>query len=178
MSQQLSTEEIRHLKAVVDGTGEVALVSKQMLRKLLATSDSSTRRQIDQIAKSAATTGNDGVLAQDCRTGRFKVLKQNDLEALLQPERSARSQHYVAPSRSQVPPGGPRVKSPEGSMTRGRAIPTTVAEELELINTQMLQQILVDNDGGKSEAAGVMPAKADPYNSAGGPSVKKSLWRD
>ena len=178
MSQELSTEELRQLKSVVDGTGEVALVSKQMLRKLLASSDPSARRQIDQIAKSAATTGNNGVLAQDCRTGRFKVLKQHDLEAILQSENNASGQRHAARTIAQSPTSGPRVKRSAAPLPQIGAEPATVADELELINTQMLQQLLVDNDGGKSEAAGVTPAKADPYNSAGGPSINKSLWRD
>lgn len=125
-------------------TASLELVSTQMLEQLI---ESDVDGAKDRILEAAA--GKDGVLAQDSDNGKFEIISDEELQQILnggteQPETKRVADVIYEPLSDIVDEN----------------------EELELVSTQMLRQILGPEDA--EQAADDEPAESgfDPYNNA------------
>ncbi len=126
---------------------ELDLVSTTMLRKILDSDDEKARQRIEEAAK-----GKDGVLAHDTRNNQFEIIDDDDLQAAL--DSAASTPDQPKPADVVLAP-----VSEHGSEDE---------EELSLVSTQMLRQILA----GDEDEALIDPGDDgddgggfDPYNS-------------
>ena len=131
------------------GSGEFELISTASLRAILDSDDDVSRQAIEEVADS----DDEGVLVRDANTGMFRVIDENELQALL-----------VADGREPVtkPPSADVVLEPVDDPTAG--------SEFSLVSTQALRKIIRDDNGVQNEA--VEPELEadpgggfDPYNS-------------
>lgn len=124
---------------------ELELVSTQMLQQMLTTDDEERRQKL----KEAAET-RDGILARNTTTRGFEIIDDGDLEAAL----SSASQD-TGPARVSDVIYEP-VVAPDGE-----------EEELSLVSTQMLRQMLgAEEDEEQQQANEQKPEEGfDPYNS-------------
>jgi hypothetical protein len=104
-------------------TANLELVSTQMLKQLIDDADHATSSHLHEVSK-----GQDGVLAHDAEKGRFEIISDEELEHILQGTEA----EYNA--KKAVLPDEPPVET------------TTEEEDLELVSTQMLRQILSPDD--------------------------------
>jgi hypothetical protein len=63
-----------------DASGELELVSTQMLKQILSSNDAENRKAVGDAAKA---TG-DGVLARDPATGYFEIIDEDELKAIVE----------------------------------------------------------------------------------------------
>lgn len=122
-------------------TANLELVSTQMLKQLIDDADNATSSHLQEVAK-----GQDGVLAHDAEQGRFEIISDEELEHILH----GTDAEYNA--KKVVLPQEPPVE--------------TVAEEeeLELVSTQMLRQILSPDDFSELEGDDSAESGFDPYD--------------
>ena len=126
-----------------DGQGnELELVSTQMLKQILSSSDVQNRKGVEDAAKS---TG-DGILARDPATGYFEIIDEDELRAIVEsredlPKLSRPSDVTVAPLHDYAD-----------------------SEHLSLVSIQALRRVL---DGGdeQEEAEAAEVGGFNPYNS-------------
>lgn len=128
---------------------ELELVSTKTLQTLLGSEDEERRKRLAEVAES-----KDGVLAQDLKSGGFEIIEDDDLKAALA---SADSAEPVKPSADVVYEPVPE---------------SATDEELSLVSTQMLRQMLSDgeltDDPDKPDDPDSPDAGSggfDPYNS-------------
>lgn len=121
-------------------TVELNLVSTTMLRKILDSDDTAARSRIEKAAE-----GKDGVLAHNADSDQFEIIDDEDLQAAL--DSAASAPQLARPADVVLEP----VSESGGE------------EELSLVNTQMLRQILQDDDPDATDDDG--PGGGfDPYN--------------
>lgn len=126
---------------------ELDLVSTSMLKKILDSNDEKARQRIEEAAK-----GKDGVLAHDTQNNHFEIIDDDDLQAAL--DSASKTPDQGRPADVVLAPLSEHVNEDE--------------EELSLVSTQMLRQILASDD----PQANVDPGQIedddggfDPYNS-------------
>ena len=126
---------------------ELDLVSTTMLKQILDSDDKKARQRIEEAAQ-----GKDGVLAHDTQNNRFEIIDDDDLQAAL--DSAANTPAQARPADVVLAPLSEHINEDE--------------EELSLVSTQMLRQILASDDpeasvdpGGSEDDDGGF----DPYNS-------------
>lgn len=120
-------------------TANLELVSTQMLQQLIDDNDHATTSHLHEVAQ-----GKDGVLAHDPGEGRFEIISDEELQHIL----DGTEAQYNAKKAAHIEE--PVVE------------PTAVDEELELVSTQMLRQILSPEDFSEDDDG---PGGGfDPYN--------------
>lgn len=123
-------------------TANLELVSTQMLNQLIASGDEDARNQIRD-----AAAGKDGLLAHNTDSERFEIISDEELQQILD------SGHELHEARNFV-----------DSIDEPMADSTAADDELELVSTQLLRQIL-DPAAADSGADDAKPdAGFDPYN--------------
>ncbi len=124
---------------------ELDLVSTTMLKEILDSDDKKAKRRIEEAAQ-----GKDGVLAHDTQNNKFEIIDDDDLQAAL--DSAANAPDQTRPADVVLAPLSEHINEDE--------------EELSLVSTQMLRQILASDDpeadpGGSENDDGGF----DPYNS-------------
>jgi hypothetical protein len=122
-------------------TANLELVSTQMLKQLIDDADHATSSHLQEVSK-----GKDGVLAHDPEQGRFEIIGDEELEHILKGTDAGYSAKKAA-----------LIEEP---------LVETVAEdeELELVSTQMLRQILSPDDFNELDEDGSAQSGFDPYD--------------
>lgn len=125
-------------------TAELELVSTQMLKQILTSRDDTERKAIE----SAANTSADGVLARHPASGRFEVIDNEELQAILDtnqglPEVSRPADATLEPLHDYVEDG-----------------------QLSLVSTQALRKVLKHDDDDKDDSNVVVDAGGgfNPYD--------------
>ncbi len=147
---KVHTDETGH--TVWDDTIKTArfeLVSTQQLRQLLDAAEDAPR---DEIRKLAAGD-EEGYLARDAGTGMFRVIDDDDLQALLD------TQDEDLPAIARPAPAQPAPAPKAGGNE----------DELSLVSTQRLRKLL-DTPGGTAKPAAKKPRRDEgggfnPYDS-------------
>lgn len=103
-------------------TGHFELMSTQTVEALIQTGDPNLREEMGRLA----AQDGEGVLALDRQTGHFRVLETESLDALM--NRPVEGQESVAIGSRNIDEIEPEPDEPD--------------DELQLVSTQMLRQIL------------------------------------
>ena len=111
-------------------SAELELVSTQMLKRILTSRDDTERKAVE----SAANTSADGVLARHPASGRFEVIEDEELQAILDnnkglPEISRPADAMLEPLRDYVED-----------------------DKLSLVSTQALRKVLNNADDDKDDS--------------------------
>jgi len=122
-------------------TANLELVSTQMLQQLIDADDEATKDHLRQV-----TEGKDGLLAHDADKGRFEVISDEELQHIL----DGTDAEYDAKKAAIVGELSPETANDD--------------EDLELVSTQMLRQILSPEDFSEDDGNGSGPSGFDPYN--------------
>ncbi len=132
------------------GTGHFELMNTRTVEALIQGGDPNLREEMDRLAGDGA----DGVVARDRDTGHFRILETESLDTLM---------NRPVEGRESVAVGGRNIDELEPEADESGE------DELQLVSTQMLRQILgkdvtsADHDGG---AAGEEEAPYfNPYDS-------------
>ena len=124
---------------------ELELVSTAMLKRVLESDDEMAKQQIRETAE-----GKDGVLAHDPEKDMFEIIDDDELQELL----------------ASVPQGMDAIKTADVATT-AKEDPVDADDELSLVSTQMLRQLLdpaVELPSGADNPASD-DGGFDPYNS-------------
>lgn len=122
-------------------TTNLELVSTQMLQQLIDDGGDATTNHLREVAE-----GKDGLLAHDAHKGRFEIISDEELQHIL----DGTDAEYKA-------------KKKAAYIEESLAEAAEEEEELELVSTQMLRQILSPEDF--SEDDGDAPGSGfDPYD--------------
>lgn len=126
-------------------TANLELVSTQMLQQLIESDDHATTTGLQKAAQQ-----KDGVLAHDPEQNRFEIISDEELQHIL----DGTEAEYNAKKAAVV--DEPAIE----------AVVETDAEqeELELVSTQMLRQILNPEDFSEQDEDSSSPSGFDPYN--------------
>ena len=122
-------------------TANLELVSTQMLQQLIDSDDHETKSGLEEVSKR-----EDGVLAHDPEQNRFEIISDEELQHIL----DGTDAEYKARKIAVV--DEPLVETVDEE------------EELELVSTQMLRQILSPEDFSELDEDGSSPSGFDPYN--------------
>jgi hypothetical protein len=123
-------------------TTNLELMSTQMLRQILDTSDLETNDDLRQIAE-----GESGLLARDIDKGNFEIISDGELE------------HILKASDAEL--GATNISSlDDDEMVE----PVTDDDELDLVDTQMLRIALNLKDAEEPAADEPLEKRFDPYN--------------
>lgn len=122
-------------------TANLELVSTQMLNQLIEDADHATSSHLHEVSK-----GQDGVLAHDAEQGRFEIISNEELEHILK----GTDAEYNA--KKAVLAEEPQADS------------VAEEEELELVSTQMLRQILSPDDFSELDGDDSAQSGFDPYD--------------
>ena len=122
-------------------TANLELVSTQMLKQIIDDGDAATSSHLEEVSK-----GDDGVLAHDAERGRFEIISDEELEHILK----GTDAEYNA--KKTVLSEEPSVEIVQED------------EELELVSTQMLRQILSPDDFSELDEDGSAQSGFDPYD--------------
>lgn len=122
-------------------TANLELVSTQMLEQLIESDDQLTKSHLREVSQ-----GEDGVLAHDAEKNRFEIISDEELQHIL----NGTEAEYKAGLAATVD------EQPVDTATE--------EEELELVSTQMLRQILSPEDFSELDEDGSAPSGFDPYN--------------
>ncbi|MDH4073957.1 MAG: hypothetical protein OEV41_12720 [Gammaproteobacteria bacterium] len=117
-------------------SAELELVSTQMLKVILSSRDNTERKAIAR----AARTSTDGVLARHPASGRFEIIEDDELKAILDENR-----------------GLPKISRPDDA-TLVPLRDYADDSELSLVSTHALRRAL-DDDEGVAE-----PEEFNPYD--------------
>ena len=118
-------------------TANLELVSTQMLKHLIETSDSGTQDQLREVAQ-----GADGVLARDADKGRFEIISDEELQ-------------HILDGTDLEPTANPTAATIDESAAKA----VIDEPELDLVSTQLLRTILDPADGEQTAESGF-----DPYD--------------
>lgn len=126
---------------------ELELVSTMMLKQLLESEDEQQKQRLAQ-----AAAGKDGVLAHNINNDQFEIIDDDDLKAALA---SADSAPTVASTADVI--YEPLMEQAD-----------TDDDELSLVSTQALRQLMSDDDEPSDDASpdAITGSGFDPYNSA------------
>jgi len=119
-------------------TANLELVSTQMLKQIIETDDDATKDHLREVAE-----GKDGLLAHDADKGRFEIISDEELQHIL----DGTDAEYNAKKATFI----------EEPLVEAAA----EEEDLELVNTQMLRQILSPEDFSEDDGDG---SGFDPYD--------------
>ena len=125
-------------------SGELELVSTQILKQILSSNDVENRKAVKEVAM---TTG-EGVLARDPATGYFEIIEDDELQAIVDsgqalPKLSRPSDVTVEPLHDYAD-----------------------CDHLSLVSTHALRRVLGDDDDEqKAESAEVDVGEFNPYTS-------------
>ena len=119
---------------------EFELVSTMMLEQILTSDDEAKKQRIRDVDQS-----NDGVLARDTSNDQFEIVSDEELEAALQ-----------------AAGGVTRFSHPADLVQEDQADEPADEEELALVSTQLLRQML---DPNADESAADDEGGYDPYSS-------------
>ena len=122
-------------------SAELELVSTQTLKQLLSSRDPSGRDAI----REAADTAVDGVLARDTGNGKFEIIDEDDLQAILDSNKGL--------------PKLTRPADPTVAPLRDYADDT----QLSLVSTQALRKIL-DNESAEEKVSGMKETESVGFN--------------
>ena len=122
-------------------TANLELVSTQMLQQLIDSDDHATKSSLEEVSKQ-----EDGVLAHDPEQNRFEIISDEELQHIL----DGTDAEYNA--KKAVVVDAPSVET------------VSEEEELELVSTQMLRQILSPEDFSELDEDGSPASGFDPYN--------------
>ena len=126
-------------------TAELELVNTQMLKRVLDGDDEQKKQQLRQ-----AAGGKDGMLALDPDKDRFEIIDDDDLKAAL--DAQAALPAHTRPADVTLEPIRDRDDGDD--------------EELSLVSTQMLRQMIgIDDDADNDDVDESNQAGFDPYNS-------------
>lgn len=127
-------------------SAELELVSTQMLKVMLSTRDDTDRKAIEAAARSSA----DGVLARHPESGRFEIIEDDELQAILD-----------------VNQGLPRISRPADA-TLEPLKDYADDDQLSLVSTQALRKVLDDDSADSANDAGTAdePAGFNPYDNS------------
>lgn len=118
-------------------SAHLELVSTEMLNEIIKADNHDTNDQLREVAE-----GEDGLLAHDLETGTFEIISEKELLHILD------STDVEGDARMSAGPADePALQNVTGE------------DELELVNTQMLRQLLRPDDEEGSAERGF-----DPYN--------------
>jgi hypothetical protein len=123
---------------------ELELVSTQMLKRILTSRDDTERKAVE----SAANTSADGVLARHPASGRFEVIDDEELQAILDNNK-----------------GLPEIRRPADAMLK--PLHDYVEDDkLSLVSTQALRKVLnhADDDKDDSDIAVDAGGGFNPYD--------------
>lgn len=123
---------------------ELELVSTQMLKRILTSRDDTERKAVE----SAANTSADGVLARHPASGRFEVIDDEELQAILDNNK-----------------GLPEIRRPADAMLK--PLHDYVEDDkLSLVSTQALRKVLnhADDDKDDSDIAVDAGGVFNPYD--------------
>lgn len=122
-------------------TANLELVSTQMLQQLIDADDEATTSHLKEVSK-----GQDGVLAHDAEENRFEIISDEEL------------QHILDGTDAQYNAG-------KAAVVEEATVETSAEEEeLELVSTQMLRQILSPDDFSELGEDETPSSGFDPYN--------------
>jgi hypothetical protein len=122
-------------------TANLELVSTQMLQQLIDDGDDATTNHLRKVAE-----GKDGLLAHDAGRGRFEIISDEEL------------QHILDGTDAEY-----RARKKAASIEEPTAEVVEEEEELELVSTQMLRQILSPEDFSEDDD-GAPGSGFDPYD--------------
>lgn len=122
-------------------TANLELVSTQMLQQLIDADDEATTSHLKEVSM-----GQDGVLAHDAEENRFEIISDEELQHIL----DGTDAHYNAGKAAFVEEAAVEASAEE--------------EELELVSTQMLRQILSPDDFSELGEDETASSGFDPYN--------------
>ena len=111
-------------------SAELELVSTQMLKQILSSSDKEDRKAVKDVARGAV----EGVLARDPSTGYFEIIDEDDLQAILEENKKL-----------------PKLSRPS-DVTLEPLHDYADSEHLSLVSTQALRKVL-DSEDEKDQAA-------------------------
>ncbi len=138
---KVETDKLGHsVWAETVQTAELELVSTMMLKQILESDNEKAKRRIKLAAQ-----GKDGVLARHAESNRFEIIDDDDLQAAI--DSAANTPDLVRPAEVVHEPLSARVDLDD--------------EELSLVSTQMLRQMLDVEDPSKDGD----DVGSDPYNS-------------
>ncbi|MGB5257005.1 MAG: hypothetical protein WBN07_16505 [Woeseiaceae bacterium] len=122
-------------------TANLELVSTQMLQQLIDSDDHATTATLKEVSQ-----GKDGVLAHDPEQNRFEIISDEELQHIL----DGTEAEYNARKAAAI----------------DEPLVETVAkeQELELVSTQMLRQILSPEEFSELDEDGASASGFDPYN--------------
>lgn len=132
-------------------TAEFELVSTQTLQALLDEGDAAHRGEIERIA----SDGDDGYLAKDSSTGRYRIIDDDSLQAILDQQDESMPVTRIGDTV--------RIQRPDIDATEAAE-----EESLSLVSTQSLRKILDDvqqeKPGAKKKPRKDEGGGFDPYN--------------
>ena len=122
-------------------TANLELVSTQMLQQLIDSDDHATTATLKEVSQ-----GKEGVLAHDPEQNRFEIISDEELQHIL----DGTEAEYNAKRAAVI--DEPLVETVDEE------------QELELVSTQMLRQILSPEDFSELDEDGAPASGFDPYN--------------
>lgn len=122
-------------------TANLELVSTQMLKQIIDDGDPATSSHLEEVSK-----GDNGVLAHDAEKGRFEIISDEEMEHILNGTEAEYNARKATLSEE------PSVEVIQED------------EELELVSTQMLRQILSPDDFGELDDHCEAQSGFDPYD--------------
>lgn len=138
MSDDGSAKVMVRRPSTADSTGEsseVELVSTQILKQILSSNDAENRKAVEAAAQAAG----DGVLARDPATGIFKIIDDEELQAIVDSGQDL-----------------PKLSRPS-DVTAAPLHDYADNEHLSMVSTEALRRVL-DDENEQEEAD---PAEAD-----------------
>lgn len=125
-------------------SAELELVSTTMLKRVLDSNDEQKKQQIRE-----AAGGKDGLLAHDPDRDQFQIIDDDDLAAALKAQAEAE----------------PETRPADVTLEPVSESSNDEAEELSLVSTQMLRQIIGVDADDDDESTEPGDSGFDPYNS-------------
>ena len=123
-------------------TANLELVSTQMLEQLIDADDGAMTNQLREVAE-----GGDGVLAHDADQGRFEIISDEELQHILDGTEAEFNEKKKATVIEEPPTDA-----------------VAEEEELELVSTQMLRQILSPEDFSEEHGDEFGGSGFNPYD--------------
>lgn len=124
-----------------DASGELELVSTQMLKQILSSNDAENRKAVGDAAKA---TG-DGVLARDPATGYFEIIDEDELKAIVESGQEL-----------------PKLSRP-ADVTVEPLHDYADSERLSLVSVQALRRVFDEDSDEQAEAVEVDAGSFNPY---------------
>ena len=131
----LADEQV--VQDVTEASAELELISTQMLKQILSSSDDGNRSAIEE----AARTEVEGVLARDTETGYFEIVDDEELQAILDANDSLPT--LTRPSDPTLEPLHDYVESDSLSLVSTQALRHVFGDELKAEEVEPDQEVNV-----------------------------------